>query len=108
MVLITKTGSKITTGAMKYKSKNVAQRIFDLKEHTGERIRVHIDTSGKYTLGIKPRQGLLVCELDVPKREFEHTEKVVDGETVIESKEKALKLEEITMKEYLKEVEKGL
>ena len=36
-------------------------------------------------------------------REYTHTVKIVAGETVVESKEKALKLEEIKMIEYLKE-----
>ena len=107
MVTVTKSGSKLTVGAMKYEGKNITRRVFDLKDHKGERVRVHIDTDGLYSVEIKPRQNLLVCELDIPEREFTHTETIVDGETVTESKEKALKLEELTMKEYLKE-EEGL
>ena len=103
MATITRSGSKISTGAMKYESKNIAKRIFDLSDHKGERVRVHIDTEGKYTVETKPRQVLLVCELDVPMREYTHTVRIVAGETVVESKEKALKLEEIKMIEYLKE-----
>ena len=107
MTSITKSGSKLTVGAMKHEGKDIAKRIFDLKDHRGERLRVHINTDGVYSVKTKSRQNLLVCELDIPEREFAHTEKIVDGETVTESKEKALKLEELTMKEYLKE-EEGL
>lgn len=105
MATITKSGSKLTVGAIKHGCKNIAKNIFDLKEHKGERVRVHIDTDSKYTLCIKPRQDLLVCELNVPAQEFEHTEKMVDGESIIESNEKTLKLENVKMKEYLKEEE---
>ena len=103
MATITRSGSKLTVEAMKHENANIAKRIFDLSDHKGERVRVHIDTEGKYTVETKPRQALLVCELDVPMREYTHTVKIVAGETVVESKEKALKLEEIKMIEYLKE-----
>lgn len=106
MATITKSGSKLTVGTMKHEGKNIAKRIFDLKDHRGERVRVYIDTDGKYTIETKVRQKLLVCEFDVPEQEFVRTEKVVAGESVVESKEKELRLEEIKMKEYLKEVEK--
>ena len=102
MPTIVKSDSKLTVGAMDYKSKNIAKRILDLKDHKGERVRVHIDTEGKYTIDIKSRQELLVCEIDVPEREYVHTEKIVDGETVVESSEKELKLGGIAMAEYLK------
>jgi hypothetical protein len=103
-MIITKSGSKLTIGAMNYNGNIIAESIFDLKDHKGERIRVHIDTSGKYTVETKPRQELLICELDIPERRYIHTQKIVNGETVVESSEKELKLGEITMKEYVKEV----
>jgi hypothetical protein len=102
---ITKSGTKLTVGAMNHESKAIAKKIFDLKDHKGERVRVHIDVNGKYTIETNSRQKLLVCELDIPARRYVHTEKVVNGETVVESSEKELKLGEITMIEYLKEVE---
>ena len=108
MVTITKSGPKLTVGTMDYEDKPVAKRIIDLKVHKNERVRVHIDTDGKYTTDIKSRQKLLVCEIDVPEREWVHTITTVNGEPVVESKEKALKLEEIEMIKYLKEDEKGL
>lgn len=103
-MIITKSGSKLTVGAMNHDNKPVAKMIFDLKEHKGERIRVHIGTDGKYTVATKARQKLLVCELDLPERKYVHTQKIVGGEPVVESKEQELKLGEITMIEYLKEV----
>lgn len=103
---ITKSGSKLIVGAMNRKGKTIAKKIFDLKDHKGERVRVHIDPEGQYTTESKPTQKLLVCELDIPALEYEHTEKIVNGETVVETKEKELKLGAITMIEYLKEVEK--
>jgi uncharacterized protein (UPF0333 family) len=105
MTTITKSGSKLTVGAMNHETKNIAKKIFDLKDHKGERVRVHIGTDGKYTIGTNSRQKLLVCEIDIPERKYVHTEKVVNGETVVESSEKELKLGEITMIEHLKEVE---
>lgn len=102
MSSITKSGSKLTVGAMNYEGKIVTKRIFDLKEHKGERVRVHIDTDGKYTIEMKSKQKLLVCEIDVPMREYVHTERIVDGETIVESNEKELKLGGIAMMEYLK------
>ena len=110
MVAITKTGSKVTIGAIEYKGKSILGKIFDLKEHKGERIRVHINNDNKLIIESRPTQKLLVCELDIPKREFIHTkttEKDEKGEYIIETTEKELKLEEVEMKEYLKkEVEK--
>ena len=107
MTSITKSGSKLTVGTMNYESKIVTKRIFDLKEHKGERVRVHIDTDGKYTIEMKSKQKLLVCEIDVPECEYVHTEKIVDGETIVESKEKELKLGGIAMIDYIKEVIKN-
>ena len=101
MTTITKSGSKLTVGSMTFKGKQIAKKIFDLKEHKGERVRAYIDLDGKYTIETKSRQGLLVCELDIPSREYEHTEKLVNGEVVTESKEKALKLGAIALTEYL-------
>ena len=102
MSTVTKSGSKLTVEAMDYKTKAVAKRIFDLNDHKGERVRVHINTDGRYTIDIKSRQNLLVCEIDVPEREYVHTERIADGETVVESNEKELKLGGIQMIEYLK------
>ena len=106
MKTITKSDSKLTIEAMEYRGKNIAKKIFDLKDHKGERVRVHIDTEGKYTIETNPRQNLLVCELDIPERKYIHTQKVVNGVIVAESKKKELKLEAITMKKYIKEVKK--
>jgi hypothetical protein len=103
-MIITKSGSKLTVGAVDYESKNIAKKIFDLKGHKGERIRVHIGTDGKYTVETKPRQKLLICEIDVPEREYIRTEKVVNGEAITESSEEELELGRVAMKEYLKEV----
>jgi hypothetical protein len=85
MTTITKSGSKLTVGAMEHEGENIAKGIFDLKSHTGERIRVHIGADGKYTIGTNSRQKLRICELDVPERKYIHTEKIVNGETVVES-----------------------
>jgi hypothetical protein len=106
MVTITKSGSKITVGSMNHEGGNITKKIFDLKDHKNERVRVHIDTDDKYTIETKSRQKLLVCELDIPKRKYIHTGKVVNGESITESSEMELKLSEIYMKEYLKEEEK--
>ena len=109
MSTITKSGSKVTVGAMKYGGVNVPGKPFDLKSHKGERIRVHIGNDNKLTTETRPTQKLLICELDIPEREYVHTKTTeIDehGEFVIETKEKELKLEEVEMKEYLKEVEK--
>lgn len=108
MVSITKAGSKLTVGAMDYEDKPIAKRIFDLKDHKGERVRVHIGADGEYTVETRPTQNLLVCEIDIPKRKYVHTNKIVNGETIVESSEKELKLGEVSMIEYLKEEEKGL
>jgi hypothetical protein len=104
MTTITKSGSKLTVGAMNYRGKSIAKKIFELKSHGGERVRVHIGFDNKLTIESRPTQKEIICELDLPQREYEHTEKIVDGETVVESKEKELKLDEIAVKEYLGEV----
>lgn len=104
MTTITKSGSKLTVGAMKNKGRDVAKKIFDLKDNKGERVRVHISTDGEYSIETKPRQNLLVCELDIPEREYLHTEKIVDGVTIVESSEKEVKLGGISMIKYLNEV----
>ena len=106
MPTIVKSGSELTVGAMKHEGKNIAKRIFNLKDHKGERVRVHIGTDDKLTIESRPTQKEIICEIDLPQREYEHIEKIVNGETVVESKEKALKLGEIEMKEYLQEVKK--
>lgn len=98
----TKKGSEMELGAMKHKDTIAKERKFDLRDQKGERVRIHISTEGEYTKEIRPRQELLICELDVPPVEFEHAQKIVNGETIIESKEKELKLEKTTMIEYLK------
>lgn len=108
MPTTTKSGSKVTVGAMEYEGVNVPGKAFDLKSHDGERIRVHINNDNKLTIETKPTQKLLICELDIPEREYVHTKTTeIDehGEFVIETKEKELKLEEVEMKEYLKEVD---
>lgn len=103
---VTKSGSKLTTEAMNYEGKETPKKIFALEGHKGERIRVHIGVDGKYTIETNSRQKLLICELDIPKRKYIHTQKIIAGETIVESKEKELKLENISMKEYLKEAKK--
>ncbi len=109
MPTITKSGSKVTVGVMEYAGIHIPGKAFDLKSHNGERIRVHINNDNKLTIETKPTQKLLVCELDIPERKYIHTktaEKDEKGEYIIETKEKELKLEEIEMKEYPKEVMK--
>ena len=104
MVTITKTGTKVTIGAIEYKGKSILGELFDLKEHKGERIRVYIGNDNKLTIESRPTQKLLVCELDVPKREYIHiktTKKDEKGEYIIETKEKELDLSKVEMKEYL-------
>ena len=108
MPTITKSGSNVTVGAMEYGGVNVPGKAFDLISHNGERIRVHINNDNKLTIETKPTQKLLICELDIPEKEYVHTkttEKDEKGEYIIETKEKELKLEEVEMKEYPKEVE---
>jgi len=108
MPTITRSGSKLTVGAMKYEDKSIAKKIFDLKGLEGERVRVHIDNDGKYTIESRQTQKLLVCELDIPEKEYVYiktTEKDENGEYIIETKEKELELEKVGMKEYLKEDE---
>ncbi|AJP62061.1 hypothetical protein [ANMV-1 virus] len=90
---------------MGHAGKIIAKKIFDLKDHEGETIRVHIGLDDRYSIETKPTQKLLVCELEVPEREYTRTKKIVAGETVVESKEKELKLEGVTLKNYL---EKGV
>ena len=92
---------------MKHEGKSIAEQTFDLKGHEGERIRVYIGNDDRYTIESRPTQKLLICELDVPEKEYVHTKtakKDDNGEYIIETKEKELKLEEVKMKEYLKEV----
>lgn len=104
MGLVTKTGSEITVGAMEYEGKSIAKKAYDLKEHRGERIRVHIDNDNKLTIESRPTQKLLICELDVPKTELVHiktTKKDENGEFIIKTEEKALDLSKVEMKEYL-------
>jgi hypothetical protein len=107
MPTITKSGSKITIGAMKHEGKSIIKKIFDLKGHEGERVRVHIDNDGKYTVESRPTQKLLVCELDVP------TKKIISVDTgkkdefeqpIMESKEQEVDLSKVEIKEYPKEV----
>lgn len=107
MSTIIKSGSKITIRAIKYKDKTIAKKIFDLKDYKGERIRVHINNDNELTIETRPTQKLLICELDIPKREYIHTKttkKDERGEYIIETKEKELNLSKVEMKEYLKEV----
>ena len=107
MPTITKSNSKLTVGTMEYEGESILGEIFDLKKHKGERIRVHIGNDDKLTIESRPTQKLLICELDIPEMELIHTktaEKDENGEYIIETKEKELKLEEVEMKEYLKEV----
>jgi len=108
MPTITKSGSKVTVGVMEYAGIHIPGKAFDLKSHNGERIRVHINNDNKLTIETKPTQKLLVCELDIPKREYIHTkttEKDDRGEYIIDTKEKELDLSKVEMKEYPKEVE---
>ena len=106
MTTIIKSNSKVTIGAMEYKGESIPSKTFDLKEHKGERIRVHIDNDNKLTIESRPTQKLLVCELNIPAIELVHTKttkKDENGEYIIETKEKALDLSKVEMKEYLEE-----
>lgn len=108
MSTINKSGSKISIGAMKYEGKSIAKKTFDLKGHEGERIKVHIGNDDKYTIESRPTQKLLICELDVPAKEYENiltTEKDENGEFIVEQKEKELELSKVGMKRYLEEGE---
>lgn len=103
---ITKRKSKITVGGIKHKNVNVPEKTFDLKNHSGERIRTYIGNDDILNIENRPRQKLLVCELDVPKRIFVHTKtkkKDGRGEFIVETKETELDLAKVEMKEYLKE-----
>jgi len=103
MTAITRSGSKIMVGAMEHEGKSIAEQTFNIKGHEGERIRVYIGNDDKYTIESRPTQKLLICELDIPKKEYVHTkttEKDENGEYIIETKEKDLRLEKIEMKEY--------
>ena len=107
MPTISKSGSKLTVGATKYEGKSIAKKIFDLKGHKGERVRVHVGHDNKLTIESRLTQKEIICELDVPEKQYKHTKttkKDDKGEYIIETKEKELKLEEVEMKEYLKEV----
>ena len=97
---ITKAGSKITVGAME----GITKKTYDLKEHKGERIRVHIDNDNTLTIESRPTQKLLVCELDIPEIDWVHTKttkKDENGEFIIKTEEKALDFSKVEMKEYL-------
>jgi len=103
---VTKAGSKITIGAMEYDAKSISAKMFDLQSHKGERIRVHIGEDNKLTVESRPAQKLLICELDVPQREYVHTQttkKDDNGEYIIETKEKVLDLSKVEIKKYLEE-----
>lgn len=103
MPTITKSGSKVIVGAMGYEGVNVPRKTFDLKEHKGERVRVHIGNDNKLTTESRPTQKLLICELDVPEKEYVHTKttkKDENGEYIIETKEKSLDASTIELKEY--------
>ena len=110
MPTINKTGSEIRVGDMEYDGKNATAKTFDLNNHKGERIRVHIGNDNKLTIESKPTQKLLICELDIPEIDLVHTKttkKDENGEYIIETKEKELDLSKVEMKEYLgKEVKK--
>ena len=104
MSTITKSGSKITIGAMEYADKSILAKTFDLKERKGERIRVHIGDDNKLTIESRQTQKLLICELDVPKKDWVHaktTKKDENGEYIVETTEKELDLSKVEMKEYL-------
>jgi hypothetical protein len=96
----------LTIGATNYDNEDIQKEVFDLKDHKCKRLRIHINIDGKYSLETRPRQKLLICEMDIPKRKYRYIEKVVNGETVTESEEIKLELEKISMKEYLKETKK--
>jgi hypothetical protein len=99
-----KINSEITIGALEYEDKNIAERIFDLKGHTGERIRVHIDNDNKLTIETRPTQKLLICELDIPEKVLVHTKttkKDENGEFIVKTTEKVMDLSKVEMKEYL-------
>ena len=107
---ITKQKSKITVGAMKHKNENVPEKSFDLENHSGERIRIYIGNDDLLNIETRPRQKLLVCELDVPKKIIVHTKtkkKDDQGEFIVETKETERDLATVEVKEYLeKEVKK--
>lgn len=102
---IGRSGSKLTVGTMK----DVKGKEFNFTGHEGERVRVHIGEDNELTIETRAKQNALVCELDVPEKEWEHidTGEVDDfGEPIIESKLKKLDVSKVSMKEYIKEVEK--
>lgn len=89
---------------MEYKGESIPSKTFDLKEHKGERIRVHIDNDNTLTIESRPTQKLLICELDIPEIELVYTKttkKDENGEFIIKTEEKALDLSKVEMKEYL-------
>lgn len=109
MSTITKSGSKVTVGAMKYGGVNIPGKAFDLEGHKGERIRAHIGNDNKLTIEIRSTQKQLVCELDVP------TKKIISVDTgkkdefeqpITESQEQKLDLTGVEMRNILKEVKK--
>ena len=107
MPTISKSGSKITVGAMKYEGKTIAKKTFDLKGHKGERVRVHIGNDYNYTIKTRQIQKLLVCELDVPAKKIisvDTGKKDKFKQPIMESKEQELDLSKAEIKEYPKEV----
>jgi len=109
MPIITKSGSKLIVGGMKHEGKSIAKKVFDLKSHQGEIVRVYIGNDYNYTIEIRSTQKLLICELDIPEKGYVHTktkEKDDRGEYIMETKEKELKLEKVKIKDYKKEVKK--
>jgi hypothetical protein len=100
---ITTKGSRLVIGAMKYDGKDVAEKKFDLESRKGETIRVHIDIDNEYTIDIKPRQKVLVCELDVPKQSFESkdTGKIdSEGKKIYKAVRRKVKLSGVQLKKY--------
>lgn len=101
MLTITKSGSKLVIGALKYKGKRIAEKTFDLKGNKGERIRVYVGNDNKLTIETRPTQKLLICELDIPEKVLVHTKttkKDENGEFIIKTEEKALDLSKVEMK----------
>lgn len=102
-------GSKLSVGTMKNKEIDIPGKEFDLTGHEGERVRIHIGEDNNLTVETRAKQNILVCELDVPEKEWEHidTGEMDDfGEPIIESKVKTLDITKVSMKEHIKEVQK--
>lgn len=107
MATINKSGSKITVGAIEYKGVSIPGKTFDLEGHKGERIRVYVGNDNKLTIETRPTQKQLICELDIPEKEYTHTKttkKDNNGEYIIETTEKKLELSKVEIKKYPKEV----